>query len=89
MDSHTKAKDITMAILDFFRRKLKSQPLIDPIDPITQSFRKGKCPDCGGDEFFEGPQGGLCQNFKCATPTCGSRFNIFMIQGSVVKADRI
>jgi len=34
-----------------------------------------KCPDCGHDEFLAGPRGGMAQNFKCANPECGSRFN--------------
>jgi hypothetical protein len=35
----------------------------------------GECPDCGGDKFLEGPHGGMCVNFMCANPECGSRFN--------------
>lgn len=34
----------------------------------------GKCPDCGGTKFLEGPHGGLSVNIKCAK--CGARFNI-------------
>ena len=35
----------------------------------------GRCPDCGGDGWIEGPHGGLSVNITCANPTCGSRFN--------------
>lgn len=31
------------------------------------------CPDCGSEEFYEGPCGGLSQNVKCAG--CGHWFN--------------
>jgi hypothetical protein len=31
------------------------------------------CPDCGGDSFLRGPEGGLCTNIKCAH--CGACFN--------------
>jgi hypothetical protein len=31
------------------------------------------CPDCGSQEFYEGPCGGLSQNVKCAG--CGHWFN--------------
>lgn len=34
----------------------------------------GKCPDCGHDQFIEGPHGGMNVNIKCAR--CGARFNI-------------
>jgi len=31
------------------------------------------CPDCGSNEFIEGPCGGMAQNVKCAK--CGHWFN--------------
>jgi len=33
------------------------------------------CPDCGGDNFFAGPEGGSCTNICCANPECRSAFN--------------
>jgi len=33
------------------------------------------CPDCKQQGFLAGPCGGGSQNFKCANPNCGSRFN--------------
>jgi len=35
---------------------------------------KGKCPDCGSTDFYEGPHGGMNVNVECAE--CGARFNI-------------
>ena len=46
-----------------------------------ESIRSDKCPDCGGKGFLAGPRGGDCQNFKCANPDCGSRFNDMGIFG--------
>lgn len=34
----------------------------------------GKCPDCCGEHFLAGPEGGLTQNVECAD--CGARFNV-------------
>jgi len=39
------------------------------------------CPDCGGDKFLKGPEGGNCINFKCANPECGSEFNDMWVFG--------
>ncbi len=33
------------------------------------------CPDCGGEDFFSGPEGGACTNICCANPLCRSAFN--------------
>ena len=35
------------------------------------------CPDCGAKpfKFYEGPEGGGCQNICCANPLCRSAFN--------------
>lgn len=38
-----------------------------------KEFFDNGCPDCGSTKFLEGPSGGMCVNFKCAT--CGSKFN--------------
>lgn len=32
------------------------------------------CPDCGGEDFLEGPHGGLAVNVKCSK--CGCKLNI-------------
>lgn len=34
---------------------------------------KGKCPDCGSEEFLQGPSGGLSINMQCAK--CNHWFN--------------
>jgi len=42
---------------------------------ITDYMRKNnRCPDCGGDDFREGPSGGMSTNIMCAG--CGARFNM-------------
>jgi len=38
-------------------------------------IRKGICPDCKKKGFLAGPEGGGSQNFRCANPECGSKFN--------------
>lgn len=43
-------------------------------DVEVAALDKGKCPDCDGDKFLEGPHGGASVNIKCAK--CGARFNI-------------
>lgn len=60
-----------MRILDLFRRK--KQPASDP---VLAALTKGRCPDCNGDMFYAGPQGGLAQNIQCANKSCGSKFNV-------------
>jgi len=42
-------------------------------DKNLVSLFDGKCPDCGGDSFLRGPEGGLNTNIECAS--CGARFN--------------
>jgi hypothetical protein len=32
------------------------------------------CPDCGSEQLYEGPSGGMCTNVTCAG--CGHRFNL-------------
>lgn len=50
------------------------------ITEVTESERailkRGQCPDCFARNWKEGPHGGEAVNWKCATPTCGSEFNI-------------
>lgn len=43
-------------------------------EELTRIARKYNCcPDCGGRDFLEGPQGGICTNIMCAK--CRHRFN--------------
>lgn len=58
-------------------------------DADERSFDKGILPCCGGTEFFEGPTGGLSFNIKCANPDCGQGWNVALINGVCVMADRI
>lgn len=57
-----------------------------PEDPKA-SIQKGKCPDCGNGQFWEGPSGGICTNFCCTN--CHSAFNVGIACGEVICADRI
>jgi hypothetical protein len=53
----------------------KSTPT--PVDPLIYAlYNQHACPDCNGDKFSMGPQGGMCQNIKCSNPDCGSEFNL-------------
>lgn len=40
------------------------------------SILAGRCVDCGGIRFFEGPHAGMGVNWECANPHCGSRYNL-------------
>jgi DNA-directed RNA polymerase subunit RPC12/RpoP len=41
---------------------------------LKEAFMKyNACPDCGGEEFREGPYGGMSRNVRCAN--CGHQFN--------------
>ena len=52
-----------------------------------KSLAEGRCPDCQGTRFLEGPHGGMCVNIKCASTSCGSEFNI--VPGLAGFAERI
>ena len=57
--------------------RLRGKPA-EPKDSVFEALtdRKGAhCPDCGGLDFFMGPQGGMSRNIKCANEHCGSEFN--------------
>lgn len=57
---------------------------------VELSFKQsGKCPDCSGKDFFEGPSGGVCTNWKCANEACGHYFNVCIAWGNVISAERI
>jgi hypothetical protein len=48
-----------------------------PVDPLVYAlYNQHACPDCNGDKFTMGPQGGGCQNIKCSNLDCGSEFNV-------------
>jgi len=42
--------------------------------PNLEDLNQGRCPACGGRDFYEGPHGGLAVNVKCVN--CGSCFNL-------------
>jgi len=39
-------------------------------------MKEGLCPFCRGDQFYEGPQGGLSTNIFCANEACKAGFNL-------------
>ena len=43
------------------------------------TFFKNGCPDCGSNDFLEGPSGGLSINIKCAK--CDHKFNDMWVFG--------
>lgn len=44
-------------------------------DKLRKAFLKYEaCPDCGSENFMEGPSGGMSQNVKCGG--CGHWFNL-------------
>ena len=46
-----------------------------------------RCPDCHGQDFLEGPHGGMCVNIECSN--CGSRFNVAIWRGDFALIQRI
>jgi hypothetical protein len=44
------------------------------------------CPYCGSG-FIEGPRGGASVNIFCSSPSCDSRFNVFVLSGQVVTGE--
>ncbi len=65
-----------------FRSLFTSKP-VEVAKPISKRVEIGAefttwygiCPDCGGNEWYEGPSGGMCQNIKCANDMCGCKLN--------------
>lgn len=45
----------------------------------NEKFFEEGCPYCKSKEFLEGPHGGNCINFKCAS--CGATFNDMWVFG--------
>lgn len=58
-------------------------------DDLLNFAQTGRCPDCGNDQFYEGPSGGMNVNILCANSECGSRFNIAYHQGTLLHFERI
>jgi len=55
----------------------KSKPPALPPDPILEALGTLHiCPDCKGNTFIMGPQGGMSQNIKCENRECGSEFSV-------------
>ncbi len=48
---------------------------VKEVDPVFDALAiDHTCPDCGGEEFNMGPQGGMSQHIKCSNVECGSEF---------------
>jgi hypothetical protein len=47
------------------------------------------CPDCGGRSFRQGPKGGASQNIQCENAVCGAKFNVLVVNGQFLFAQRI
>lgn len=48
---------------------------------------RGKCPDCEVGEMYQGPRGGLSVNVRCGS--CSAKFNLAVVNGQVLFAQRI
>lgn len=75
-----------MAILTETKSPKKDEPKQDSLGEL-EPLRQARCPDCDGEEFLGGPEGGICQNIKCEG--CGSKFNVAIVLGNLVFAERI
>jgi hypothetical protein len=47
------------------------------------------CPDCGGEDFYEGPRGGMNVNLFCSNSKCRHGFNVANFGDDGVWAERI
>jgi hypothetical protein len=53
--------------------------MIEPLtDKEVAALDAGKCPDCGEENFYLGPQGGMNTNIECANKNCMARFNVVL-----------
>lgn len=89
----------------FFRDKkvVRREHQLPPLPPekdqkdCTEHFRyyveelvdDPPCPDCGSKNWQQGPGAGICQNVKCGNDLCGSQFNVAMVPGQLLLAERI
>lgn len=46
-----------------------------------------KCPSCGSEEWYEGPEGGLSQNIQCAG--CGDHYNLTPFGLDFIRHDKL
>jgi hypothetical protein len=67
-----------------------SKVLIEDDITLTKWFAdNGSCPDCGCRSFAQGPKGGASQNISCDNAVCGARYNVLVINGQYLFAQRI
>lgn len=80
--------DLTLPLAD--GKTKPASRVLESDDEVTQWFVDHRsCPDCGSLSFLEGPKGGASQNIECATPGCRSRFNVLVVNGHFLFAQRI
>lgn len=58
-------------------------------EAVRARLSAGHCPDCNYRGFRLGPRGGAAQNIECGNLKCRARFNVTMISGTAVFAQRI
>jgi len=66
-----------MKMLDTLKRIIMRYPTNHGelvVEPDEQP-KSVVCPNCGGNQWYEGPSGGMSINIKCANPRCGLWFN--------------
>jgi hypothetical protein len=67
-----------------------SASILSNTEELTKWFAEnGSCPDCGCENWVEGPRGGLSQNVACANSGCGAEFNVARYNGVVFHVDRL
>jgi hypothetical protein len=56
---------------------------------LNSLLSTGRCPDCAGTTFFQGPESGINCQWQCANPECGSWFNLAIVAGRISAVDRV
>lgn len=80
-------KKAAMAVLP--QNKFKLAKGEQPSPEMLHFAKYGTCPDCGSNDFYMGPRGGMAMNIGCANDMCGSWFNTCVWNHTLVHFDRI
>src|SRR5215469_15192280 len=65
---------------------LSSVPVPDKPELFNAGRFDGTCPDCGNEEWLEGPSGGMSTNIKCTK--CGLWLNHTPVLGLAERIDK-
>src|SRR5215475_12729377 len=65
---------------------ISNVPIPDKPEEFNAGRFDGTCPDCGDNEWFEGPSGGMSTNIKCAK--CGLWLNHTPVLGLAERIGR-